>query len=77
MGNGVMPNGVSYRAHPRLYLTPSPGLSVNRSAVGGSPVVLRRCWSFSVLTRSRHSACANRSFVMGGGKPTLRLLLVG
>ena len=20
MGNGVMPNGLSYRAHPRLYL---------------------------------------------------------
>jgi hypothetical protein len=30
MGNGVMPNGLSYRAHPRLYLCAEQGCPHSR-----------------------------------------------
>jgi hypothetical protein len=35
MGNGALPHGPSYRAHPRLYLTDDSATSAPTSAIGG------------------------------------------
>jgi hypothetical protein len=35
MGNGVMPNGLSYRAHPRLYLNRLIPNAPASAAIGG------------------------------------------
>jgi hypothetical protein len=35
MGNGALPNGPSYRAHPRLYQSGPPGMSAVRSLSEG------------------------------------------
>jgi hypothetical protein len=49
MGNGALPNGPSYRAHPRLYLSVIRRDAIFWDAIGGIADIGRR-WREMVMT---------------------------